>query len=118
MKYVGETGRVAYKWKVFGWHITISNSPVKFRTTAGGNQSCNFKKILSERRHIAHDRCERCGRDLSAFGRMYHILPVGHPERNEVANIRFVCNSCYKAMVRNGAPFEMPAQIAEKGGDE
>lgn len=117
MKFVGETGRTAYRWKLFGWHVIIANSPMKFKNTTCGHQSYNYKKIMSERRHIAQDKCERCGRDLTVFARLYHFLPSGHPERDEIGNLRFVCNSCYKAMVRNGAPFEMPAQTAKKGGE-
>jgi len=114
MKYVGETGRIAYKWRMFGWHITISNSPVKFKQTTCAHQSVNFRSLLRERRHIAEDKCERCGRDLTVFGRLYHILPREEPERNKVENLRFVCNSCYKAVVRNGAPLELPS--AKEGG--
>lgn len=113
MKVVTETGRIAYKWRIFGWHITISNSPVKFKQTTCIHQSVNFHRQLSERRHIAGDKCERCGRDLTVFGRLYHLIPVGDPARNEIDNLRFICNSCYKAVVRNGAPLELPT--SEKG---
>lgn len=115
MKIVGETGRVAYKFRVFGWHVVVANSPLKFKNTTCGHQSVNYRNILSERRHIAQDKCERCGRELSTFGRLLHLLPAGAPERNEVANIRFICNSCYKAIVRNGAPFDITG-IQQEGG--
>lgn len=107
MKFVGETGRIAYKFRFWGWHITISNAPVKFKQTTCAHQSANFGKLMRERRHIAGDKCERCGRDLTLFGRLYHTLPVGDPRRNEIGNLRFVCNSCYKAIVRNGAPVDI-----------
>lgn len=116
MKFVGETGRTAYKFRLFGWHIIIANSPMKFKNTTCGHQSVNFNKLMSERRHMAESRCERCGRDLSVFGRLYHILPAGDPARNEIGNLRYVCNSCYKALVRNGAPLELNNQ-PQKGGE-
>ena len=117
MKIVGETGRTAYKFRFFGWHIIISNSPMKFKSTTCGHQSANYNKLLSERRHIAESRCERCGRELTTFGRLYHILPIGGPTRNEIKNLRFICNSCYKAVVRHGAPLEIGSKT-EKGGEK
>lgn len=115
MKFVGETGRTAYKFRLFGWHIIIANSPMKFKNTTCGHQSINYSKLLSERRHIAESRCERCGRELTTFGRLYHIFPVGSPARNEVGNLRFICNSCYKAVVRHGAPLDIKNRQPEGG---
>ena len=115
MKVVGETGRTAYKFRLFGWHVIIANSPMRFKQTTCGRQSVNYSKLMSERRHIAESRCERCGRELSAFGRLYHILPAGAPERNEISNLRFVCNSCYKAVVSHGAPLEINNKQEEGG---
>lgn len=116
MKVVGETGHTAYKFRLFGWHIIIANCPMKFKQTTCGHQSVNYAKLMSERRHIAESRCERCGRELSSFGRLYHILPNGDPDRNEIGNLRFICNSCYKAVVRRGAPLEI--NNSEEGGDK
>lgn len=115
MKIVGETGHTAYKFRLFGWHIIIANCPMKFKSTTCGHQSVNYNKLMSQRRHMAESRCERCGRDLSTFGRLYHILPAGDPARNEIDNLRHVCNSCYKAMVRNGAPLDI--HIMQEGGE-
>lgn len=115
MKVVTETGRVAYKYHVFGWHVTISNCPVKFRQKGLENHLANHRKLLHERQVMANCKCERCGRDLSVFARMLHLLPVGHPDRNTIDNIRCVCNSCYKAVAK-GAPLELTAQPAEEGG--
>lgn len=116
MKLVGETGRIAYRYRLFGWHIIIANSPMRFKNTTCGHQSANFNKLLAERRHIAESRCERCGRELSVFGRLYHILPSGDPARNEINNLRYLCNSCYKAVVRHGAPLVINIK-SEKGGE-
>lgn len=115
MKYVGETGRIAYKYRFFGWHITISNSPVKFKQTTCAHQSVNYRNLLRERRRIAGDKCERCGRDLTVFGRLYHMLPMGAQDRSNIDNLRFVCNSCYKAIVRNGAPVDIMNNLKEGG---
>ena len=46
MKYVTETGRIAYKFRVLGWHIIISNSPMKFKQTTYQHQTVNYKKLL------------------------------------------------------------------------
>lgn len=115
MKVVTESGRTAYKYRVFGWHITISNYPVKFKQKTCQHQTVSYDRLMKERRRIAESRCERCGRELTAFGRLHHILPAGDPERNKVDNLRFVCNSCYKAIVRNGAQLEIQ-EIAQEGG--
>ena len=64
MKIVTETGRVAYKYRLFGW--------------------------------------------------LYHTLPEGDPARREVENIRYMCNSCYKAIVRHGAPVDIDNGQQEK----
>lgn len=117
MKFVGETGRIAYKYRLFGWHITISNAPVKFKNTTCGHQTVGYGKLRAERCHIAESRCERCGREVSVFGRLYHILPPGDPARKEIDNLRFVCNSCYKAVVRHGAPLVIDNDM-QKGGDQ
>ena len=107
MKTTGETGRVAYKFRLFGWHITISNAPVKFKPGVAPGRTANYDRIMHKRRVIAEGRCERCGRELTQFGRLYHTLPEGDPARHEVENIRYMCNSCYKAIVRHGAPVEI-----------
>lgn len=116
MKTVGETGRISYRFRLFGWHIIISNCPMKFKNTTCGHSTESYSKMLSKRRHMAESRCERCGRSLSLFGRLYHLLPAGAPGRNEVENLRYVCNSCYKALVRHGAPLELP-DISKEGGE-
>lgn len=116
MKLVGESGRIRYNFKLFGWHIYISNSPMKFKNTTCGHQSINYKNIMRERRHIAEGKCERCGRDLTTFGRLYHTIPFGSPDRDNIDNIRYVCTSCYKAMVRNGASFVIDNE-QQKGGE-
>ena len=113
MKFVGETGRTAYKFRLFGWHITISNWPVKFKQNNNG-KTVNYRNLLAQRRSIAKSRCERCGRELDSFGRLYHILPAGDPSRNDIDNLRFICNSCYKAVHRHGAPIDLNP---EKGGE-
>ena len=107
MKTTGETGRVAYKFRLFGWHITISNAPVKFKPGVAPSRTANYDRIMHKRRVIAEGRCERCGRELTQFARLYHMLPEGDPARHEVENIRYLCNSCYKAIVRHGAPVEI-----------
>lgn len=116
MKCVGETGRIAYKFRLFGWHIIISNCPMKFKQTTCAHQTVNFAKLMNERRHIAESRCERCGRELTSFGRLYHILPSGDPTRNEIGNLRFVCNSCYKALIRYNVPLELN-NCQKEGGE-
>lgn len=117
MKVVGETGRTAYKFRFLGWHIIFANCPMRFKQVgAGGNETANHAKLLRDRRSIANSLCERCGRDLTSFGRLYHILPAGDPARNEIDNLRFVCNSCYKALSRNGAPLEINNN-PQKGGE-
>lgn len=116
MKTVGETGRIAYKYNLFGWHITISNCPMKFKSTTCGHQTQTFVKRLNERRRIADSRCERCGRELTTFGRLYHTLPSGDPARYELENLRFICNSCYKAVTRHGAPIDINV-LPAKGGE-
>lgn len=118
MKIVTETVRVAYKYHFFGWHVTISNCPVKFAQKGLHNPTANHRMLLHDRLAMARCKCERCGRDLSIFARMLHLLPAGHPDRNTIDNIRCVCNSCYKAVMK-GAPLELPLQPeeAQKGGE-
>ena len=117
MKVVGETGRIAYKFQIFGWHVIVANCPMKFKNTTGPHQSVNYGKMVCERRLIAQEKCERCGRELSTFGRLYHILPAGDPARHEIDNLRYLCNSCYKAVVRNKAPLDINNKPKE-GGQE
>lgn len=117
MKIVGETGRTAYKFRFFGWHVAISNCPMKFKRTTCAHQTVNFAKLMSKRRQIAESRCENCGRDLTVFGRLYHTLPVGDPARNEVCNLRFYCNSCYKAAARHRA-FLNRDNKSQEGGEQ
>lgn len=122
MKNVTEQGKISYKYKVFGWYVTISNAPVKFRQTNNSHGVKN-SQLRTDRRHLAQNKCERCDRPLSIYGRIHHILPAGDPERNNVENVRFLCNSCFRAVHYNGAPLELPESPmcetaqAEKGGE-
>ncbi|MDE6526264.1 MAG: hypothetical protein K2L75_03335 [Muribaculaceae bacterium] len=88
---------------------------MKFRNTTCARLSVNYSRLMSERRHIAQEKCERCGRELSMFGRLYHILPAGEPSRNEVDNLRYLCNSCYKAVARHKAPLDI--KMKQEGGE-
>ena len=56
-------------------------------------------KIVTETGRVAYK--------YRLFSRLYHMLPEGDPARHEVENIRYMCNSCYKAIVRHGAPVEI-----------
>lgn len=49
MKTTGETGRVAYKFRLFGWHITISNAPVKFKPGVAPGRTANYDRIMHKR---------------------------------------------------------------------
>lgn len=115
MKTVGESGRIAYRFHIFGWHITISNCSVRFRPGAF-NRGVKLDLLFKERRRIADDRCERCGRDVIIYGRLYRLLPPGHPDRLALENVRFYCNSCYKAAARLAA--EQKQNQEQKGGEQ
>ena len=132
---------ILLRLSISGWYIYLSRRAMKFRrpcsddTVATCRRYCiaglnlyisrrgmqirhngqYHSKTVKRNRHARMDLtgkcCEGCGRKQQ-WCCVWHMLPVGAPGRNEVANIRVLCCECRNEARKRGyfAP-----HIAQKG---
>lgn len=87
--------------KIYSWNIYVGRTRLKPHDKSGTRKRNALKR---ERMEMTGFRCDMCGYDYKNTGRMWQPLPVGHPERNHVHNVRITCPVCTQRVRELGGP--------------
>ncbi len=102
--------KIYRRFSLFGWNIYITRHSLRRKVNRSRfRTSSKVKRLIASENH-----CELCGRHININCSLFHILPKGHPRRNEVANVRVLCPECLHFVQSVGAYRPM---ISKEGGE-
>ena len=105
------TPPILRRFKFFGWNIYISRHKLRRKETY---RSKNRRSVKHRRLEYAGNRCELCGVPIDDRCVLFHLLPAGSFDRNNISVCRVICQNCLEHVQTVGAYRPM---IGQKGGE-